>query len=66
MDNTAAIRSSLAASPGGPSSPGSGTAAPFSPAESQEVLKQVTRTRKKVEGLEEMLQNRLSVVANEV
>ena len=31
-----------------------------------EVLKQLTRTRKKVESIEESLQNRLSVVANEV
>jgi hypothetical protein len=31
-----------------------------------EVLKQLTRTRKKVESVEESLQNRLSVVANEV
>ena len=66
MDNTVAIRSNLG-SAGGHSGPSSApAAAPLSPGENQEVLKQITRTRKKVESLEEMLQNRLSVMANEV
>lgn len=66
MDNTVAIRSNLADSAGGQTGSSSGVVVPVSPADSQEVLKQIKRTTKKVEGLEEMLQNRLSVVANEV
>ena len=45
---------------GGPT-PGAASAENLS-----EILKQLTRTRKKVESVEESLQNRLSVVANEV
>lgn len=47
----------------GSSSP---TPAVHSVGELSEVLKQLTRTRKRVESVEESLQNRLSVVANEV
>ena len=64
-DNTVAIRASID-NGGGVSSPGSSSGAVLSPADSNEVLKQITRTRKKIETMEETLQNRMSVVANEV
>ena len=62
IDNTLAISSSLGnvagKNHGGASSSGGG--------DLSDVLKQLTRTRKKMESIEESLQNRLSVVANEV
>jgi len=58
-----AIRASID-NGGGVSSSSSG--AVLSPGDSNEVLKQITRTRKKIESMEETLQNRMSVVANEV
>jgi len=64
-DNTVAIRASID-NGGGVSSSGSSSGAVLSPAVSNEVLKQITRTRKKIESMEETLQNRMSVVANEV
>lgn len=65
-DNTVAIRNGIES--GKISSPASSAPAPatHSVGELNEVLKQLTRTRKKVESVEEALQNRLSVVANEV
>ena len=60
-----AIRASID-NGGGVSSSGSSPGAVLSPADSNEVLKQITRTRKKIESMEETLQNRMSVVANEV
>lgn len=49
----------------GPTS-GTGPAPILSANDGNEVLKQLRRTHKKVETMEEALQNRLSVVANEV
>ncbi len=49
----------------GPTS-GSGPAPILSANDGNEVLKQLRRTHKKVETMEEALQSRLSVVANEV
>ncbi|EFX73743.1 putative leucine-rich repeat-containing protein DDB_G0290503 [Daphnia pulex] len=64
-DNTVAIRNGIESgrSAGAPSGPAPAAA---STGDLGEVLKQLTRTRKKVESVEESLQNRLSVVANEV
>lgn len=63
-DNTVAIRSGIETRGSAPS--GGSTPTGLSPPDATEVLKQLTRTRKKVESMEESLQNRLSVVANEV
>lgn len=69
-DNTLAIRTGMESGKiGGTinvSSASQPSAAAIVPADANEILKQLTRTRKKVETMEEALQNRLSVVANEV
>lgn len=57
-----AIRSAIDNGGGAPAPGG----APVPVGDAGEVLKQLTRTRKKIETMEESLQNRLSVMANEV
>lgn len=66
MDNTVAIRSAVDSS-GVPSAPsGASSSSSAAPGNVDEVLKQLARTRKKIETMEESLQSRLSVMANEV
>ena len=65
-DNTVAIRNGMdSGRSNGPIS-SSGPAPVLSANDGNEVMKQLRRTHKKVETMEEALQNRLSVVANEV
>jgi hypothetical protein len=66
-DNTVAIRNGIESGRSSGTVSGSvPTPAAASAGDLSEILKQLTRTRKKVESVEESLQNRLSVVANEV
>ena len=64
-DNTVAIRSAVD-NGGGPSPAAGSSSAGASGGDAGEVLKQLTRARKKMETMEESLQSRLSVMANEV
>lgn len=66
-DNTVAIRSAIESRGFLPTTSGAGSPpAAISPPDATEILKQLTRTRKKIETMEETLQNRLAVVVNEV
>nr|CAH0112102.1 unnamed protein product [Daphnia galeata] len=65
-DNTVAIRNGIESGRSASTTSGGPTPGASSAGDLSEILKQLTRTRKKVESVEESLQNRLSVVANEV